>query len=130
MRFLFYNKLFSGLSISLAVSFIIGKIILKSSIYFIFIASFFGGIYLLLGWMSYLRLDGVGVFKGSSHKYFKKHFSILDRFSYKNKGVYSEDDKDDIFKRAELPEKDSAKAEMYAYILCGIVLLLGAQLIS
>lgn len=121
MRFMFYNKLFSGLSISLALSFIIGKMILKSNMYFIFTASFFGAVYLLLGWINYLKLDGVTLFK--------KHFSLLDRFSYKKKGVYNADEYDDVFKNEELPADQAAKAAMYAYILCGVILLLGAQII-
>lgn len=130
MRFVFYNKLFFGLSISLAISFIIGELILKSNIYFIFSASCFGAIYLLLGWICYLKLDGVTFFKSKSFIYFKKHFSILDRLRYKNKGVYNMDEYDDSFESKELSEEQIAKATMYAYILCGIVLLLGTQLIS
>ena len=130
MRFVFYNKLFFGLSISLAISFIIGELILKSNIYFIFSASCFGAIYLLLGWICYLKLDGVTFFKSKSFIYFKKHFSILDRLRYKNKGVYNMDEYDDSFESKELSEEQIAKAAMYAYILCGIVLLLGTQLIS
>ncbi|MCQ1529332.1 hypothetical protein [Lutispora saccharofermentans] len=109
MRFVFYNKLFSGLSISLAISFIIGELILKSNIYFIFSASCFGAIYLLLGWICYLKLDGVTFFK--------------------SKGVYNIDEYDSSFENKELSEEQVTKAAMYAYILCGIMLLLGAQLI-
>lgn len=129
MRFVFYNKLFSGLSISLAISFIIGELILKSNIYFIFSASCFGAIYLLLGWICYLKLDGVTFFKSKPFKYFKKHFGILDRFRYKSKGVYNIDEYDSSFENKELSEEQVTKAAMYAYILCGIMLLLGAQLI-
>lgn len=130
MRFVFINKLLSGLSISFVISFIIGELILRSNMYFIFSASCFGAIYLLLGWVCYLKLDGVTFFKSKSFKYLKKYFSLLDRFKYKSKGVYNIDEYDDIFQNNEPPEEETAKAAMYAYITCGVVLLLSAQLIS
>lgn len=125
MRAVFYNKLFSGLSISLILSIILSKIIFKSSIYFMFSTSFFGALYLLLSWLMYLKLDGVVFFQKISQENFKKLFNF--RFKYKKKGVYNLDD-DDISKYGDLPEDKIAKASFYGYLLTGIALLICSQL--
>lgn len=129
MRSLFYNKLLSILLISFFISLVIGKLILKSNIYFLFSASSLGAIYLLLGWIYYLKLDGVTFFKNKSFKYFKENFSILDRFRYKTKGIYNMDEHFNTYKANEISEKEAYKASMYAYILSGIILLVLVQLV-
>ena len=123
----FYNKFFSGLSISFISSFLISKFIFKSNIYFIFSLSFFGALYLLFSWLTYLKLDGLFFFNKKTNKTTKK---ILDfRFSYKKKGVYNIDKDYDTKEHNALSEDKILKATIYGYLFCGLILLIGSQFI-
>lgn len=124
MRFLLYKKLFSKLSIALTISLIASKLIFKSEYFFAFSISAFGASYLLLGWLLYLKADGVMFFKNKSLKTFK----FLDRFKYKNNGIYNIYEKDTIIESIELSDEEITKASIYSYALCGLLLVIGAQL--
>lgn len=121
MKSIFYNKLFSGLSISLSISFLLSKFIFKSSMLFIFSLSFFGALYLLLSWLMYLKLDGVVFFQSKFKKSFKRNLDF--RFQYKKKGVYNIDKDFDCIETNEIPEDKILKATIYGYLSSGIVLL-------
>lgn len=128
MRTAIINKTFSKLATSLTISFVLGKIIFKSRLFLVFSASFFGALYLLLGWILYLSLDGIAFFKNISTKILKKQFSPFDRFSYKNSGVYNVDNKD-IVAISDLSDDEITKASMYSYIICGVFLLIASHVI-
>ena len=126
MKTIFYNKFLSGLSISFILSFLIGKFILNSHIFFVFSLSFCGALYLLLSWFTYLKLDGVLFFQKKSKKPLKKIFDF--RFGYKKKGVYSIDKDYDIEEPHALSEEKTLKATIYGYLFCGLLLLISSQL--
>ncbi len=126
MKTVFYNKILSGLSISFILSFLLGKFIFKSNIYFTFSLSFFGALYLLLSWFTYLKFDGVLFFQKKSKKSNKKVFDF--RFKYKKKGVYNIDKDNDIIESNAISEDKILKATIYGYLLCGLLLLIGSQL--
>lgn len=125
MGFLLYKKLFSKLSIALTISFVVSKLIFKSWYFFVFSSSSFGAFYLLLGWLLYLKSDGVTFFKNKSLKI----FNFLDRAKYKNNGIYNIYKNDEITETSELSDEEIAKASIYSYALCGLFLVIGSQLL-
>lgn len=91
-----------------------------------FSLSFFGSAYLLLGWFEYLKLDGVGFLNSKVFIYLKNILISLDRFSYKSKGVYNVDNEPiEEYKTSG----EITKASIFAYILSGLILLIGAQIL-
>lgn len=124
MGFLLYKKLFSKLSIAITISFIVSKLIFESWYFFVFSISAFGASYLLLGWLLYLKADGVMFFRNKPLKI----FNFLDRFKYKNDGIYNIYEKDAIIESIKLSDEEIAKASIYSYALCGLLLVIGAQL--
>lgn len=126
MKSIFYNKLFSGLSISLSISFLLSKFIFKSSMLFIFSLSFFGALYLFLSWLMYLKLDGVVFFQNKFKKASKRNLDF--RFQYKKKGVYNIDKDFDCIETNEIPEDKILKATIYGYLSSGIILLICSSL--
>ena len=127
MKTVFYNKFLSGLSISFIFSFLISKFIFKSNIYFTFSLSFFGALYLLLSWFTYLKLDGIFFFNKKSQKSFKKNLDF--RFLYKKKGVYNIDKDYEIEESHTLPEDKALKAKIFGYLFCGLALLISSYFI-
>lgn len=128
MRFAFYKKTFSKLSTSFILSFIISKTLFKSQIFFMFSLSVFGALYLLLGWLLYLKSDGVRFLKDKSPNKISKSFNPFDRFSYKNKGIYNINKNDDSTEIIESIHMSMTKASMYSYVFCGLFLLIASQL--
>lgn len=126
MKTIFYNKFLSGLSISFILSFLLGKFIFNSNIYFEFSLSFFGALYLLLSWFTYLKLDGVLFFQKKTKKSNKKTFDF--RFRYKKKGVYNLDKDNEIIESNSISEEKMLKSTIYGYLLCGLLLLIGSLL--
>lgn len=128
MGFAFYKKTFSKLSTSFILSFIISNILFKSQIFFMFSISVFGALYLLLGWLLYLKSDGLTFFKKKSSNKTIKIFNHLDRFRYKNKGVYNIDKNDNIIQSSESNDRTMTKISIYSYVFCGVFLLIFSQL--
>lgn len=120
MRTIFYNKFFSGISISFLISFLL-KQFFNSQLSFVYTMSFFGSLYLLLSWVTYLKSDGIYFFQKKYDTSIKKY----DRFSYKKKGVYNMDE-DDI--NNDVTETQKFKAVMFAYLCCSAVLFIISQL--
>ncbi len=87
MRFEFFKKCSSLMLISLILSFVIGKLILKSWVYFIFSMSFFGALYILIGWILYLKTDGIRFFKNSI-KISKVPVDKASIFAYFSSGLF------------------------------------------
>ncbi|HOA79451.1 MAG TPA: hypothetical protein PKK61_00095 [Defluviitaleaceae bacterium] len=125
MRFLLYKKTISKLSASFIFSFIVSRFLLEPNIFFVFAISSFGALYLLLGWLQYLKNDGINLIKPRTIQRFKKFFSFLDRFKYKNKGV-NNIYKDDL--TYEINE-DNEKVSIYSYLISGIILLVSSQIL-
>ncbi len=120
MRTIFYNKFFFSISISFFISYLLKEFVLKSQLSFVYTLSFFGALYLLLCWITYLKLDGVHFFQTKSGNSLTKKLDY--RFLYKKKGVYNMDNDYDFTKNIELPENQKLKAVLFAYLLCSIVL--------
>lgn len=120
MRTIFYNKFFFGISISFLISYLLKQFVLKSWLSFVYTMSFFGALYLLLCWITYLKLDGIHFFQTKSGNSLTKKPDY--RFSYKKKGVYNVDKDNDFTKSIELSENQKLKAYIFAYLLCSIVL--------
>lgn len=126
MRTIFYNKFFSGISISFFVSYLL-KQFFFSPLSFVYTLSFFGAFYLFLSWITYLKLDGVHFFKTKARN---STINKLDRFWYKKKGVYNMDSDDEISDNIELSENQKLKVTMFAYLCCAIVLFAASSLIN
>lgn len=126
MRTIFYNKFLSGISISFMFSFLLKQFIFKSNYFFVYSASFFGALYLLLCWFTYLKSDGVFIFRKKTRS--TSPINKFDRLSYKKKGIYNMDIKHDFNKTAEVSEAKDLKAIMLAYLACSATLFLASQL--
>ena len=129
MRFVFYKKTLSKLLTALIISFIISIILLKSKVYFLFSISFFGALYILIGWLIYLKSDGIKFYKNKSFNKINTFFNSLDRFNYKDKGLYHIDKFEDIPLDKE-SERAMVKISIYSYIFTGIILLIIPQIYS
>lgn len=125
MRTVFYNKFFSGISISFLISYLLKQFLLKNQLSFMYTLSFFGAFYLLLSWFAYLKLDGLQFFKSKKNNLNTKK---SDRFWYKKKGVYNMDKDDDFSQNIELSERQKLKATIFAYFCCSLVLFAASQL--
>ena len=125
MKTIFYNKFFSGLSISLTISFLLNQFVFKSKIFFMFSLSFFGALLLLLSWFTYLKLDGVYFFQKINHK---TKLNLDFRFQYKKKGVYNIDKDFDTLEINGISDEKALKATIYAYLSSGVLLLICSQL--
>lgn len=127
MRNVFYRKLFSKLTFSILLSYIISELVFHSQLFFVYPLAFFGGVFLLIGWIEYLRIDGVIFFNSKAFTYAKKIFNFMDRFNYKNKGVYSMDHEP---KEESETNNANTKTSIYANVACGLILLIGSQIFS
>lgn len=125
MRTIFYNKFFSGISISFFISYLLKQFVFKDEFSIVYAMSCFGALYLLLCWTTYLKLDGVHFFKSKSMNLSTKK---LDRFWYKKKGVYNLDKDYDISNNIELSENQMLKVTFFAYLSCSILLFIASQL--
>lgn len=122
MKTIFYNKFFSRLSIALVISFLISRLSTLSKYSFSFALAFFAALYLLFGWFSYLRLDGVHFFRKRKNS---SSFKIVDfRSWYKKKGVYNMDRDEDMEIPEDIPESKLVKITIYAYLSCSIILFI------
>lgn len=127
MRPIFYKMFLSRLSMSVLLSFVISKLLVASPLFFAFALAFFGGLFLLIGWIQYLQLDGVLFFNSKAFTSFKKLFHVFDRFSYKNKGVYGMDDRPVSNKEPSIIEM---KVSIFAHVSTAVVLLIGSYVFS
>lgn len=57
-----------------------------------------------------------------------KIFNFLDRFKYKNNGIYGIYKDDDITEISRLSDEEITKSSIYSYALCGLFLIIGSQL--
>lgn len=126
MRTIFYNKFLSGISFSFFISYLLKQFVLKSQLSFVYTMSFFGALYLLLCWITYLKLDGIYFFQKKSRGSLTQRLDY--RFLYKKKGVYNLDKEYDFTNNTELSEDQELKAAIFAYLSCSVVLFIISQL--
>lgn len=125
MRTIFYNKLFSGISISFFISYLLKQFVFMDEFSLVYALSCFGALYLLLCWTIYLKLDGLHFFKTKGVNLSSKK---LDRFWYKKKGVYNMDKDYNFTNNIELSENQKLKVTFFAYLSCSIILFVASQL--
>jgi len=87
---------------------------------FAFALMFFAALYILLAWLSYLRLDGLNFFGKRENNNNSKMVDF--RFWYKKKGVYNMDKDDDMEIGEDIPENKLTKITIFAYLLCSVIL--------
>jgi len=126
MKTIFYNKLFFGLSVSFLVSYLFSRLLAWGSYSFTYAMSFFGALYLMLGWITYLRLDGVYFFRKKRKQSASKQFDY--RFSYKKKGVYNIDKDYGAKPDEDIPDNKALKAAIFAYLSCAAILFIASHI--
>ncbi len=127
MRKIFYNKFFSRLSIALIISFLISRFSMLGNYSFAFALMFFAALYILLAWLSYLRLDGLNFFGKRENNNNSKMVDF--RFWYKKKGVYNMDKDDDMEIEEDIPEDKYARITIFAYLACALILFIISQIL-
>ncbi len=126
MKTIFYNKFFFGLSISFLASYLFSRFLAWGSYSFAYAMSFFGALYLMLGWITYLKLDGVYYFRKKRKPSASKQFDY--RFSYKKKGLYNIDKDYDAEPSEDIPDNKALKAVIFAYLSCAAILFIASHI--
>jgi len=94
---------------------------------FAFALMFFAALYILLAWLSYLRLDGLNFFGKRENNNNSKMVDF--RFWYKKKGVYNMDKDDDMEIEEDIPEDKYARITIFAYLACALILFIISQIL-
>jgi len=122
MKKVIYRKTFTYLLIALVISSVMSKLVFKTHLYFNFLLAFFSVFYILIGWIFYLRLDGISIFSSSRLlNNLSKDDVNYQRYWFKGKVI---DDMEDEFVHLDLTPNEYDKLTMTSFFISGVITMI------